>query len=172
VIGSIGFLLCTLGTPCIYYGTEQGLDGAGGDLQMREALFDSSSNASVLNTGCRIYQEIGTIAGIMRTTEPLRFGRLYYREISGDGVSFGLPYGSTYTLAFSRLLYGREVLVAYNVSSQPRRDAIIVDATLHNPGSTMQFLYGGSGAVSVQSAPSGARFVRLNLPAHAFAILA
>jgi len=172
VIGCVGFLLCALGTPCIYYGTEQGLDGSGGDVQMREALFDAGGNTSLLNTGCRIYQEIAAIAGIMRTTEPLRFGRMYYREISGDGVSFGLPYGSTYTLAFSRLLYGREVLVAYNVSAQPRSDAIIVDATLHDGGSSMQFLYGGAGTVGVQSSPGGARYVRPNLPPHGFAILA
>jgi alpha-amylase len=171
VIGCMGFLLCALGTPCIYYGTEQGLDGSGGDVQMREALFDAGGTTSLLNTACRIYQEIATIAGIMRMIEPLRFGRMYYREISGDGVSFGLPYGSTYTLAFSRLLYGREVLVAYNVSGQPRSDAIIVDATLHDAGSSMQFLYGGAGALRVQSSPGGARFVRPNLPPHGFAIL-
>lgn len=29
VIADIGFLLCVLGTPCIYHGTEQGLDGHG-----------------------------------------------------------------------------------------------------------------------------------------------
>lgn len=172
VIGCIGFLLCALGMPCIYYGTEQGLDGSGGDVQMREGLFDAGSNASLLNTNCRLYREIGAIARIVRRTEPLRFGRMYYREISGDGVSFGLPYGSTYTLAFSRLLYGHEVLVAYNVSGQARSDAIIVDATLHSGGGAMHFLYGGNGAVPVQSAGSGARFVRVTLPPHGFAIVA
>jgi hypothetical protein len=63
----------------------------------------------------------------MRTHEPLRFGRMYYRQISGDGQYFGLPYGTTYTLAFSGLLYGQEMLVAYNVSGQPRNDYVIVD---------------------------------------------
>jgi alpha-amylase len=172
VIGGVGFLLCALGTPCIYYGTEQGFSGAGGDVQMREAMFDAGGTSSVLNAGCRIYQEIARIAAVMRRTEPLRFGRMYYRQISGDGVSFGFPYGSTYTLAFSRILYGREVLVAYNVSDSPRNDGVIVDAVLHNgPGATMTVLYGGTGAVTVERAPSGARFVRLNLPPHAFQIL-
>jgi len=40
VIGAIGFLLCLLGTACIYYGTEQGFSGQGGDNEMREAMFD------------------------------------------------------------------------------------------------------------------------------------
>jgi alpha-amylase len=101
VIAAIGFLLCTLGTACIYYGTEQGFSGQGGDNQIREAMFDEAvSGRNLLNTACRIYQEIAKIAGIMRNNEPLRFGRMYYRQISGDGNQFGLPFGSTYTLAF------------------------------------------------------------------------
>ena len=43
VIAAIGYLLCSLGTACIYYGTEQGFEGQGGDNPMREAMFWSSS---------------------------------------------------------------------------------------------------------------------------------
>ena len=173
VIACIGFLICALGTPCLYYGTEQGFSGVGGDTQIREAMFDPTAGTpSLLNTGCRLYQEIAKVAAVMRTSEPLRFGRMYYREISGNGVDFGLPYGTTYTLAFSRLLYNREVLVAYNVSAQPRNDAIIVDATLHGAsGSIMTYLYGGTGNVQVQGPANGPRFLRLSLPPHGFAIL-
>ena len=63
----------------------------------------------------------------MRATQPLRFGRMYYRQISGDGIHFGFPYGTTYTLAFSRLLYPDEVLIAYNVADQAREDFVIID---------------------------------------------
>lgn len=173
VIGCIGFLICALGTPCLYYGTEQGFSGAGGDTQIREAMFDpAAGTSSLLNTGCRLYQEIAKVAAVMRSSEPLRFGRMYYRQISDNGVDFGLPYGTTYTLAFSRLLYNREVLVAYNVSAQARNDAIIVDATLHGAtGSVMTYLYGGTGSVPVQGPLNGPRFVRLSLPPHGFAIL-
>ncbi|HTS45021.1 MAG TPA: alpha-amylase family glycosyl hydrolase, partial [Puia sp.] len=116
VIAGIGFLLCALGTPCIYYGTEQGFSGSGSDNNVREAMFDKNTpGKNLLNTNCTIYQEISKIAAVMRSCEPLRFGRMYYREISGNGMDFGLPYGNEYTLALSRLLYGREVLVAYNV---------------------------------------------------------
>jgi hypothetical protein len=108
----------------------------------------------------------------MRTHEPLRFGRMYYRQISDDGQHFGFPFGFTYTLAFSRMLYPQEVLVAYNVSDEARDDRIIVDATLHPEPSQMRFLHGKSGTVPVQTAPSGARFVKLNLDPHQFVILA
>jgi alpha-amylase len=172
VIAAIGFLLCSLGTPCIYYGSEQGFSGQGGDNQMREAMFDKASpGKNLLNTNCTIYVEIARIAKVMRENEPLRFGRIYYREISGNGQDFGFPFGSTYTLAFSRLLYGREVLVAYNVSSSPRSDRVVVDATLHPPGASFTFAYGGTGAVTVQQAPNGTCFVPLSLAGHAFVIL-
>jgi alpha-amylase len=172
VIGAIGFLLCSLGTACIYYGTEQGFSGAGGDNNVREAMFDKAQpGLNLMNSDCRIYEEIAKIAGVMRSTEPLRFGRIYLREISGNGTDFGMPYGSTYTLAFSRLVYGREVLVAYNVSATNRDDRIIVDASYHQVNDTMKFLYGGTGSVNVQQAPSGAKFVHVPLGGHKFAIL-
>jgi glycosidase len=173
VIAAIGYLLCSLGTPCIYYGTEQGFDGRGGDNAIREAMFDKATPAANrLNTGCRIYKEIAKIARVTQATPSLRFGRMYFRQISGDGVHFGFPFGFDYTLAFSRLPYGREVLVAYNVSGQPRTDAIIIDASLHKPGDTLRYLYGNTGSVPVERAPDGSLFVRLALKPRQFAILA
>lgn len=113
IIGAIGFLICVLGTPCLYYGTEQGFQGKVSDNAMREAMFDQARPGyNLLNTNCTIYRRIAEIAGIMQTTPHLRFGRMYYRQISGDGEHFGFPDGTTYTLAFSRLLWGSEVLVA------------------------------------------------------------
>jgi glycosidase len=171
VIAAIGYLLCGLGTPCLYYGTEQGFVGHGGDNQMREAMFDPAAPNDLMNRNATIYQEIGKIAAVMRAQEPLRFGRMYFREISGDGEHFGLPFGRTYTLAFSRVLYGSEVLVAYNVSGQKRGDCVVVDASLHPPGSRMSFLYCGTGTVSVQRAGNGTAFVKLALEPHQFVIL-
>jgi alpha-amylase len=108
VIAAIGCFLCILGTACIYYATEQGFFGQGGDNQMREAMFDKTMpGRNLLNTSCHIYQEIARIANVMRSNEALRFGRMYYRQISGDGVDFGFPYGATYTPAFSRILYSQ-----------------------------------------------------------------
>jgi hypothetical protein len=67
-----------------YYGTEQGFSGHGGDNQMREAMFaKATAGRNLLNTQCTIYQEITKIAEVMRRNAPLRFGRMYYRQISG-----------------------------------------------------------------------------------------
>ena len=172
VIGAIGYLLCALGTPCIYYGTEQGFKGKGGDNDIREAMFDlATPGRNLLNPDCTIYREIAKIANVMRTVGPLRFGRMYFRQISGDGQHFGFPFGTTYTLAFSRILYGREVLVAYNVSDQPRSDHVLVDASLHRKGDKLNFLYGGAGTAEVHEAANHTLSVQLNLGPHGFAIL-
>jgi alpha-amylase len=138
---------------------------------MRQALFDEAGNKSLLNTQCRIYQEIAKIADVMRSQEPLRFGRMYYRQISGNDQNFGFSFGSAYTLAFSRILYPQEVLVAYNVSDQARHDAIVVDSALHPEPATMSYLYGGVGTVPVQTAADGTRYIHLDLAPHQFAIL-
>jgi glycosidase len=172
IVACIGFLLCALGTPCIYYGTEQGFDGAGGDNDIREAMFDRDRpEIDLLNRDCGIYKAIAAIAEAVRGSAPLRSGRMYYRQISADGEHFGFPYGSTYTLAFSRLLYPAEVLVAFNVSAEARNDCIIVDAGYQGEGERMDFVYGGEGSVPVRSSRSGARFVQLRLAPHGFAIL-
>jgi alpha-amylase len=175
IVAAIGFLLCYLGTACIYYGTEQGVEGGAGgdDNDLRRALFDKATpGRNLLNPDCTIYKSIAAISQVMREREPLRFGRMYFRQISGDGVRFELPYGSTYTLAFSRMLYLREVLVAYNVSSLGRNDRVVVDADLHRPGDTMTYLYPKSkGTTTVERSPGGTLFVRLDLDRHQFAVL-
>jgi alpha-amylase len=172
VIAAIGYLLCALGTACIYYGTEQGFEGKGGDNEMREAMFDvARPGVNLLNPDCTIYQKIAAIAAVMRDREPLRFGRIYFRPTSTDGNSCGLPTGTNYTLAFSRVLADREVLIAYNVSAQPRNDCVLVDGTLHRPEDKLTFLFGGQGTVPVEKSPGGTLFVRLALEGRQFVIL-
>jgi alpha-amylase len=178
VIAAVGYLLFALGTPCLYYGTEQGLSGEGpGDEFIREALFDlEDPTRSVLNRGCRIYQEIGKLAAVNRSYPSTRFGRMYFREISGDGVRFGLPTGHPCTLAFSRILADEEVLVAYNTSTtEPREDAVVVDGALSGTPGALRYVYGGTGAVPVLPHPdrtNGIRFVRLRLDPMQLVVLA
>ncbi len=142
---------------------------------MRKALFDHAvPGRNLLNPDCAIYREIAAIARVVRGNECLRFGRMYLRDISADGTQFGRPYGTNYTLAFSRILYGREALVAYNVSDQPRNDCVIVDADIHKQRKDMKYLYGKAGTEAVRShldPNNPGRFVRLHLEPRQFVIL-
>ena len=74
-------------------------------------------------------------------------------------------------MAFSRILYGRETLVACSVAALPRTDAIIVDASLHQAGDTLSYLYGSTGTVTVERASDGTAFVRVPLAPHQFVVL-
>jgi len=151
---------------------RQGFIGQGGDNEMREAMFDASRpELDLLNPDCRIYQEIARIAAVVRSSAPLRFGRMYFRQISGDGQHFGFPYGNAYTFAFSRLVYGQEVLVAYNVSDKKLKDCVVIDASLHRKGDRMSYLYGDRGTRTLEQADDGTLYVRLPLEPQQFVIL-
>jgi glycosidase len=177
VIAAVGYLLCALGTACLYYGTEQGLDGEGhGDEAIREALFDlDDPGRSLVNPECGIYRAIAAIAAVARRQPALRFGRMYFREVSGNGVDFGLPQAHPCTLAFSRLLAHDEVLVAYNTSpTEARADYVIVDSDVAARGGRLRFLFGGQGELPVRRHPdpgNGSRFVQLPLEPMQFVVL-
>lgn len=177
VVAAVGYVLCALGTPCIYYGTEQGLRGTGwNEDAIREALFDPTTpGRNWLDTSNPIYRGIAALARVNRKQPPLRFGRMYFREVSGDGEHFGLPLAHPCTLAFSRLLARHEVLVAYNTSTtEAREDYVLVDSTLHRAGDAFRFLHGGEGEVVVEKgggAAAESRCVRLRLEPMQFVVL-
>ena len=177
VVAAIGYLICALGTPCIYYGTEQGLGGEGdSDEAIREPMFDLNDAATdLLDQGGAIYRAIAAIAAVHRSTPALRFGRMYFRETSPDGAGFRLPPAQPCVLAFSRLLARQEALVAYNTSTTERLGAcVIVDGALNARGDRFLYRYGGEGGVPVEEGlggESGARFVRLDLAPMQFAVL-
>ena len=177
IIAGIGYLLTAIGTPCIYYGTEQGFEGEGSDdALIREAMFDLQDASSTrLNPECRIYKEIAAIAAEFHRRPELRFGRIYFRQISGDGVHFGHPEGQPCTIAFSRLLAGSEVLVAYNTSVTERRDDhVIVDSEVQSGRSQMQIVYSNASragrTVEIDKGPAGCS-VQLSLEPGEFVIL-
>jgi len=177
VIAGIGYLLCALGTACIYYGTEQGFNGHGSKFEcVREPLFNlAHHDINYLNLNCQIYREIAKIATIHTDIAALRFGRMRFCEVSSDGQHFALPQTQPCTLAFSRILADQEVLIAYNTSTkQPRNDSVLVSNTLSYSDGTLRFLYGKEGKVTVQKHPdlcNSSLFVQLELEPMQFVIL-
>ncbi len=140
-VQAVGYLLTGLGVPCIYYGTEQGFDGGGpADLYVRECMF--GGNWGAFDTvGCHffdpanpIYKGISRIAAVRAATPALRYGRQYFREISGNGMDFGHPVNGQCTLAYSRILDTTEVLVALNLTGSAREDYVTVDSNLTGEG--------------------------------------
>lgn len=143
----------TLGIPCIYYGSEQAFDGEGtNDRYIREAMFGGkfgafrSASRHCFNEDNYIYRELAEILAIRKKEVVLRRGRQYLREISGDGISFGLPrvLGNKMLsiVAWSRIFDDREMLLALNTDSYNARGAwVTIDNDLHNEGSPLKCIY-------------------------------
>ena len=133
-------LFCLPGIPCVYYGTEQGLSGNGSASEVvREALWGGPGFAT---TGDTYYEDVVAIAKIRRECPALRYGRFYFRPVSGDGKNFGVsPYNGG-VLAFSRILMDQEILVVANTDTQNAHSLnVIVDLTLHGAGDALRVLY-------------------------------
>jgi glycosidase len=137
-------LFCLPGIPCVYYGTEQGLHGAGSDPAVREALWGGPGFAT---TGDTYYEDVAAIAKIRRECPALRYGRFYFRPVSGDGKNFGVsPYNGG-VLAFSRILMDQEILVVANTDTQNAHTLnVILDLTLQVAGDALRVLYSNKAA--------------------------
>lgn len=182
---AIGYLLCNLGIPCIYYGTEQGLDGAGKeDNAVREAMFGGpvdtgwgafgTSGHHVFNRGSPIYQAIARVVEVREREPALRYGRQYFRDVSGDGVHFGPNVTPGGVIAFSRVLDTDEVVVAINLDDKPREDRIQVDGKLTPPGSKVRDLLNdenGGKCHEVKMTADLVPFVHIPLAPRSMAIL-
>ncbi|KAK5062798.1 hypothetical protein LTR84_004873 [Exophiala bonariae] len=185
VLAALALNLLTLGIPCIYYGTEQAFDGQGGsDRYIREAMFGGAFGA-FRSKGRHFFDEANPVfagtAGIatVRAAEiALRRGRQYLREISGDGVHFGLPsrIGDgplRSVIAWSRLFADEEVLCAISTDAKQVLSVwVTVDAEVHPAGTELALLYSSAdGGVATEvpqkiavEARSGRSTVKLTVP--------
>jgi glycosidase len=129
---------CLPGIPCLYYGTEQGLHGRGNDEAVREALwggpgFDQTST---------FYRTIQAVIALRHERMALRYGRFYFRPLSGDGQNFGISPFPAGVLSFSRILADDEVLAVANTDPNQGHDLdVIIDSTLNTAGTRYQILF-------------------------------
>ena len=150
-LAAIGLNVTTLGIPCIYYGSEQRFDGAGGnDRYLRETMFGGpfgpfrTRNRHAFDEDHPVYREVARILEVRRSTPALRRGRQYLREISADGVNFGEPSpigGQLRSIvAWSRIFADHEVLAAVNTDPLlPQTAWVTVDAGLHKDELTCRY---------------------------------
>jgi glycosidase len=139
VILAIALLFGLPGIPCLYYGTEQGLHGRGDkDQFVREALWGKPNAFDRTHPFYRAIQQLS----VVRAQQPeLRYGRLYFRPLSGDHVHFGASGLAPGVLAFSRILNSREVVVVANANTSGRfQGDVIVDRFLHRDGDPFRVL--------------------------------
>lgn len=181
----VACLFTLQGIPCLYYGTEQELHGMGdSDAAVRESLW---GKADAFGRNKAIYQAIAALAAV-RTSQPtLRYGRQYFRPISGNGVDFGVSPFAPGVLAWSRILNDDEVLMVANTSTtNVFSGEVIVDLALNPIGAQYQIVYSnkafraggpsGGAPISVLAKSAGAVSIRevngavTTGPAHAVAV--
>ena len=146
----VACLFALPGIPCLYYGTEQGLSGSGNAAEaVREALW---GKPGAFDEGSEFYPAITRLAAFRNNSPALRYGRYYFRPLSGDGAHFGISTTAPGILAFSRILSDEEVLIVANTDTQAGwTGEVIIDYTLNLPNAAYTVLYGNK----VQPTPPG-----------------
>lgn len=191
VLAALGLNLCTMGIPCIYYGSEQSFDGQGGtdnaghldDQYIREAMFGGNFGAfrsrgrHFFDESKTLFNALGEIAVIRRNEMALRRGRQYLREISGNGTDFGYPAlvggdKMRSVVAWSRIFDIMEVLCAINTDADGERGAFVtVDERLHREGDILRSLFPCEGnALKIERMGEGRLVVYLKLRPAGFVI--
>jgi glycosidase len=146
---AVGCLFALQGIPCLYYGTEQGLNGSGNVVEaVREALW---GKPGAFDSGHPFYRAIRQLAEVRRQVPALRYGRQYFRPVSGNGTDFGISQFFGGVVSFSRILNDTEIVVAANtntVSSWNGR--VLVDTVLNPTGSTFSDVFTNKAASGAQ----------------------
>lgn len=146
----LGCLFSLQGIPCLYYGTEQGLSGTkdathGDDSMVREALWgrtNAGGQPNGFDTSHQLYRAVKQIAAVRADQPAIRYGRQYFRQVSGNGTEFGISRFPSGVVAFSRILNDAEVVVVANTNTaQGFQGDVIVDHELNPAGSAYKILY-------------------------------
>jgi glycosidase len=137
---ALACLFSLQGIPCVYYGTEQGLTGSGAaDAAVREALWGKPG--AFAESG-PFYLALRDIAAVRAANPTLRYGRQYFRPISGDRTTFGFSTMSPGVLCFSRILNEDEAVIVANTNPESGIDvSVLVDATLNPLGTIFDTAY-------------------------------
>jgi glycosidase len=176
----------TLGIPCVYYGSEQGFDGRGGDDRyIRESMFGGAFGAfrsrdrHCFDENAPLYRELSKVLALRRELMPLRRGRQYLRQISGNGTDFGFPRrigGELRSVVpWSRLFVDDEVLLAINTDADHASTAwVTIDDALHATGSTLVYRYSTDPAQIGQTATvedRNGKAAQVSVPPAGFVVL-
>jgi glycosidase len=145
IILGVACLANLQGVPCLYYGTEQGLSGhkhdnLNDDSMVRESLWGKPGGGFTATNP--IYVALQQLMQVRASQPVLRYGRQYFRPLSGDGSNFGLSTYSSGILAFSRILNDQEIVFVANLNRQAAFSGeVIIDINLHTSAAGMKPLF-------------------------------
>jgi hypothetical protein len=99
---------------------------------------------NAFDTGSQTFDQVATISRLRAAEPAIRYGRMYFREVSANGQDFGHSAGIGGVVAFSRVLADREVTVVANTNP-----------TINFTGSVLRDPNIGAGKVSVAYSNQG-----------------
>jgi glycosidase len=181
LILALGCLFGLQGIPCVYYGTEQGLKGTqeiydpnyteklGKPEHVREALW---GKPNAFDQAASMYQQIKQIAEVRGREPALRYGRQYFRQVSGNNCDFGFSKEKGGVIAFSRILNDREVIVVANASTASKFSGwVVIDARINSDNTRFKVAYSNHGTTGAGNPVGGyAKFYdRNNSPSDGWA---
>ncbi len=194
LIPAFALHICSMGIPCIYYGTEQGFDGNvlsenecryGPDRVLRECMFGGpfgslqSQYSHFFNESGRVYKILSEIIKLRKSRIELRRGRQYLRQISGTGKEgeFGYPVmigGQMRSIiAWSRIFADKEILCAVNTDPVNTLSAVVtVDFSIQKSKQLLKRVYATDTNIAPESVTVlsvNGRSVRLTIPPCGFA---
>jgi glycosidase len=159
---AITCLYSQLGVPCLYYGMEQGFDAAGVDRESARQCLWREPGVFSRAPQHPFYQVIQKLTALRAACPALRFGRQYFRPLTGNGVDFGHSPFPGGVLAYSRILGDAEILVAANTHQTESIGVdVVVDRKLNPAGRSMVVLFSNLAATGgpPPAAPGPARLV-------------
>jgi hypothetical protein len=99
---------------------------------VREALWRKPGAGSAFDATHPLYVALSALGSLRAMTPPLRYGRTYFRSLSGNGLAFGPSTTCPGVLALSRILNDQEIVVVANAdTNQPFQGQVIVDANIN-----------------------------------------
>jgi glycosidase len=159
---AVGYLLTSMGIPCIYYGTEQCFNGGSDedDDFVRETMFGGEWGAfgaregHFFNQQHPTYQAIAAITRLRATEPTLRYGRQYFCQISQDGQTFGDSDQPGGVFAYTRVLDTTSVVIVMNLANEPQASFVSLDGKFFHEGAEVANLL-SEDRFTVQTAPDG-----------------
>lgn len=145
------------GIPCLYYGMEQGMNGSGPSRESARACLWAIPNVFTQAPQHTFYRAIASLSALRSSTPAIRYGRQYFRPLTGNGMNFGFSAYPAGVLAYSRILNDAEVVVVANANQgAPVSTNVLVDLNLTPSGRTPSLLFSNLG-IATATAPGTAR---------------
>jgi glycosidase len=152
VLAMVGWMYFLYGIPCIYYGTEQFLKGAGNhDVWLREPMFNKSENSSYLNADSFLYREISKLSILRSSLVKFISARMEIDYVSVNSNEFISCEYQNNVIYWSKRIVEEKLILLYN-PKKTEKIVVCVKLTSMNLRikSKFEYVYGKVGEIMVE----------------------